>query len=140
MSPKARRITGLVLIWLVGLALAASAGMKLAGMAEGESASAGGLDGLIRPLGVVELLSAVLLLVPLTHRLGLLLCTAYLGGAIAASIVMMGLAEALPAAILQALLWTGATLRTPDLLGPLLVRPAPVGAPPVRSSAAETPL
>jgi hypothetical protein len=124
-SPRLRRIVGLVLIWLVGLALAASAVMKLAGLMEGE-ATAGGFAGLLRPLGAVELASAVLLLVPFTHRLGLLLCTAYLGGAMAVSISGGGLGEAVPAAVLQALLWTGATLRAPDLLGPMLApRTAP---------------
>lgn len=121
MSPRLFRTAGLVLIWLVGLALAASAVLKLGGWL-GDSASAGGFATLFRPLGVVESASAALLLIPRTHRLGLLLCTAYLGGAMAVSISDSGLGEALPAAILQALLWTGATLRTPDLLGPLLGR------------------
>ena len=120
MSPKVRRTIGLVLIWLVGLALAASAVMKLSGMLEdGGDSSAAGFGPLLRPLGGVELAAAVLLLVPLTHRLGLLLCTAYLGGAMAVSIAQQGLGEATPAAVLQALLWTGATLLTPDLLGEL---------------------
>ncbi|MFH5803769.1 hypothetical protein [Alienimonas sp. DA493] len=134
MSPKVRRVAGLVLVWLVGLALAASAVVKFSGVA-GDSGDAGGFAGLIVPLGAVELASAILLLVPLTHRLGLLLCTAYLGGAMAASIATAGLPEAIPAAVLQALLWTGATLRTPDLLGPLLVRPA--GTPPLHPPADE---
>ncbi len=126
MSPNVRRTVGLVLIWLVGLALAASAVLKLLGLV-GDSASAGGFGPLLRPLGIVGLAAAALLLVPMTHRLGLLLCTAYFGGAMAVSISDSGLAEALPSAILQALLRTGATLRTPDLLGPLLVRPAASG-------------
>ncbi|NNJ25837.1 hypothetical protein [Alienimonas chondri] len=141
MSPKVRRTAGLVLIWLVGLALAASAGLKLAGIpvddpaeapsvetgeaaadAVGDSSMAGGFAELMVPLGLVELASAVLLLIPLTHRLGLLLCVAYLGGAMAASIATTGLSEAIPSAVLQAMLWTGATLYTPDLLGRILVR------------------
>ena len=120
MSPKLRRAAGLVLVWLVGLALIASAGMKLAAppfLLERMGDS--GFLPLLLPLGVVEIVAAVLLLVPKTWRLGLLLCTAYLGGAIAVSIESEGLGEAVPAAVLQALLWTGAALRTPDLLGPL---------------------
>ncbi|MEM9702877.1 MAG: hypothetical protein AAF907_10600 [Planctomycetota bacterium] len=122
MSPKIRRIVGLALVWLVGLALAASAVAKLTGNV-GESASVGGFEGRAAYLAGLEFVSVGLLLVPFTHRLGFLLCTAYLGGAMATSIALSGLGEATPSAILQALLWTGAVLYSPELLGPMLVRP-----------------
>ena len=129
MSPKARRTAGLVLIWVVGLALIAGAASKLTNPA----ALAGRLGGsayvllfLFKPLALGELGSAVLLLVPQTRRLGLLLCTVYLGGAMAVWIVVEGLAGALPAAVLQALLLTGATLAKADLLAPMLPRGVPV--------------
>ena len=119
MSSKVRRAAGLALVWVVGLALVASAGVKLAAPPFLlEKMDGSGFLPLLVPLGLVELAAAVLLLVPRTWRLGLLLCVAYLGGAIAVSIETDGLGEAVPAAVLQALLWTGAALRAPDLLGP----------------------
>lgn len=150
MSPTIRRTVGLVLIWLVGLTLATSAVMKLFGVA-GDNLLRGQLIVLLRPLGVIEFTSAALLLVPVTRRLGLLLCTAYLGGAMAWSIAGYGLlglppltavGQAIPAAVIQAMLWTGATLRTPDLLGPLLVgEPAEPRGPavPTRATPGGTP-
>lgn len=117
MSPKIRRRVGLGLVWLVGLALVASAAVKLLNVA-------GAHDQLLahgvtwpRLLGAVELAAAVLLLVPATHRVGLLLCAAYLGGATAVS-VGEGTGEMLPSLVLQTLLWTGAALYRPDLIAP----------------------
>ena len=131
MSVKARHTAGLVLIWLVGLALVASAIFKMARTEElaaemGES----GFAELLFPLAVLEILCAGLLLVPLTRRVGLLMCTAYLGGAIATHVGGDGLGEAIAPAVLQALLWVGSALHTPDLLGPLLTGGVPTKAVP----------
>ena len=131
MSPRVRHTAGLVLIWLVGLVLTASAFAKMARPAElVAQMEASGFAEVLLPLAVVEVVSAALLLIPLTRRVGFLLCTAYLGGAIAVHVGGDGLGEAIPAAVLQALLWTGATLHTPDLLGPLLTGGVPTVAVP----------
>ena len=121
MPPRLRRRLGVGLIRLVGLALLATAAVKVTphpAVAERMASR-----GITRPvlLGLVEAGCVAALLVPRTRRVGLLLCTAYLGGAIHAT-VTGGVVKALPAVLLQALLWTGAALATPDLLGPLLGR------------------
>ena len=122
MPARLPRTAGSVLIWLVGLALAASAVGKLAAPAPVREQLLGHGITWPRTLGAVELAAAVLLLAPLTRRVGLLLCVAYLGGATAVSFGDDGFAEAVPSMVLQALLWTGAALATPDLLGPLTAR------------------
>ena len=114
---KTRRIAAWILIVLIGGGLIFSAVMKLSGAAEvvkvmGEWNMA---DWRI-PIGVVELATAILLLIPRTHSLGLLLATAYLGGAIATHIQQGEAPFAASPAIMLALLWIAGLLRHPELL------------------------
>jgi len=114
---KARRIAAWVLIGLIGALLVMGAVMKIAGpppVVEG-FAKMGLADWRIA-IGAVELLTAVLLLIPRTHSLGLLLLTAYLGGAIATHLQQEGGPQAIPAAVTLALAWIAGLLRHPELL------------------------
>ncbi|MFZ4736974.1 MAG: DoxX family protein [Bradymonadia bacterium] len=81
---KAQKIAGIILTVLVGLMLLPSAGMKLSGAQEVVEGFAkfGFPPGALMPIGIVELLSAVLLLIPRTNFLGAILVTGYMGGAI----------------------------------------------------------
>ena len=81
---KAQKIAGIVLTALPALLLIFSASGKLMlapEVIEG-FAKFGFEPGVIRPIGVVELLSAILFLVPRTSFLGAILITGYMGGAI----------------------------------------------------------
>jgi hypothetical protein len=84
--PAVFRWTGRVLTGLVALFLAMDAGMKLADVVWVRQAAAGigwpaALD---RPLGAIELVGLVLLLVPRTSVLGAIYLTGLFGGAVAA--------------------------------------------------------
>lgn len=113
---KAQKITGIVLTALPGLMLIASAAMKLSGAPEVvEGFTKFGFDpGVIRPLGVVELLSAVLFLIPRTSFLGAILVTGYLGGAICTH-VRVGEPVIVPLA-LGIVAWIGYGLRRPGVI------------------------
>jgi hypothetical protein len=80
---KAQRIAGHVLSSLVALALVASSLGKLmhAGGVKDGFAHFGLSESLITPLGVVELVSAVLSVIPKTRFWGVILITGYMGGA-----------------------------------------------------------
>ncbi len=81
---KKRRITGNALIVLGSLVLLGSAGAKLAHVPVVVSElGAMGFDGnKLMFIAVLEILSALLFLIPLTRSIGLLLASAFLGGAI----------------------------------------------------------
>jgi uncharacterized membrane protein YphA (DoxX/SURF4 family) len=113
---KSRRITGNILIFLLGLVLVASAGAKLAHIPKVvEQMGAMGVDGWrLTFVAFLEVSSAILFLLPLTRSLGLLLVSAYMGGAIATH-VEHGQPFVQPA-IFLALLWLGALLRHPQIL------------------------
>ena len=71
-------------------------------------------EGVIVPLGIVLLASAVLYLVPRTAVLGAILLTGYLGGAVATHVRVGGGAfEVLFPVIVGALVWGGLVLRSP---------------------------
>ena len=115
MSPKAIKITGWVLSGLLALLFAYSAGMKL--MANDQTlkmASDMGFDGsTFKTLGIVEILSVVLFLIPRTGVVGALLLMAYMGGAIATH-VQHHLAVP-PNLLIETLIWIAAALRFPEL-------------------------
>jgi sorbitol-specific phosphotransferase system component IIC len=109
MSPKAKRITWIILMAIPSLMLVMSAAMKLIGAEEIVAAlTKGGFGPYIKLIGIVELLSVVLFIYPKTYKLGFLLLCSYLGGAIA-----IELASGQPpvAAVLLALAWTSVFLR-----------------------------
>lgn len=94
------------------LALVASASMKLSGSAkvvEMFSGKFGYSAGVLAPIGVVELLCALLYVIPQTSFLGAVLVTGYLGGAIATHVRV---ADAFaPPLVLGVLAWAGLWLR-----------------------------
>lgn len=115
MSQKTISITGWVLTTLLGLLFTMSAFMKLS---QDETAlaqaSAYGFNATTYLfIGVIEIISLILFIIPRTGILGTLLLIAYLGGAIVThlqhqeSVVM--------AVIVQTLLWITAFLRFPEL-------------------------
>jgi len=84
-SQKTKQIIYWVLTGLVSFAFLGSAMGKLAGNEEAlKMAAAFGLDaGTYTLLGVIELLSVILFVIPRTGIIGTLLLVAYMGGAIA---------------------------------------------------------
>ena len=82
---KVMTIIGWIFTALIGCALLASAALKLAQpefVTEG-FAKSGFPDGTLVPIGIAELISALLFLFPKTRVLGAILVTGYMGGAIA---------------------------------------------------------
>ncbi|MES3017977.1 MAG: DoxX family protein [Bacteroidota bacterium] len=115
MSQKTIKITGWALTIILGLLLTMSAFMKLTQNEEAVTQAAGlGFSASTYLLiGVVEIISLVLFIIPRTGVLGTLLLAAYLGGAIATHLqhqqpVMMPV-------IVQMVLWITAVIRFPEL-------------------------
>lgn len=113
---KKRRIPGNMLITMGGLMLIGSAGAKFAHVPQVVSQlGAMGFDGgRLTFIAVIEMVSAVLFLLPFTRSLGLLLVSAFLGGAIATHL-QHGQPIVQPAFVLL-LIWLGAWLRHPQIL------------------------
>jgi hypothetical protein len=113
---KGRRIAGLVLICLGSIVLIGSAGAKFAHVPKVvNELGAMGFDGeRLTMIAVAEVISALLFLLPFTRSIGLLLASAYMGGAIATH-VQHGQPFIQPAMILT-IIWAGAWLRHPQVL------------------------
>lgn len=138
-SPVRRR-AGTALIGLAGLILAASSVTKLVGVpAVVHQFEAFGFGGKIVLLGILEVTTAVLFMLPRTRSLGLLLISAFLGGAIATHMQHGSLP--LPPAIVLAFAWTGIWLRHPvvfwsfDRAAAIVDPSVHVGVPDLASSA-----
>jgi hypothetical protein len=116
LTSKKRRVAGNMLIFLGGFVLVASAGSKFAHVPKVVSElGAMGFDGSrLMFIAVLEMLSAILFVVPFARAAGLLLVSAYMGGAIATHI-QHGQSPLQPAIIL-AILWLGTWLRHPEVL------------------------
>ena len=108
---KLRNIVSNILIFLPSIALLGSSLTKFAHVpAIVAQMTALGFDGpRLMILAVLELASAALFLVPKTRPFGLLLVSAYLGGAIAAQLGHGQPPE--PPAVLLALIWIGTWLK-----------------------------
>lgn len=110
----ARRVAGNILIFLTGLVLIGSAGAKFAQvpMVVSQLGALGFAGSKLMIIAALEILSALLFLVPRTRPIGLLMFSAYMGGAISAH---MGHNEPVyqPAFVLT-LAWLGAWLRHPE--------------------------
>ena len=123
MEGKTRPILGNLLITLISVALLGSAAAKLAHVpAVVAQMSANGVAGdQLTFVAVLEILSAVTLLIPATRSIGLLLISSFLGGAIAThfehgqSIV--------PPSLVLIFAWLGTWLRHPFILWSLLSQP-----------------
>lgn len=119
MNQKTNKIVGWVLAGLVAFALVGSGMVKLSG---GEQAAemAKGLGGAghVTLLGILELVIALIWLIPRTGIVGTLLAAAYMGGAIAVHFI--GNQPVMIPVIIQMLLWIAAAIRFPELTKRLL--------------------
>jgi len=108
---KVRNIVSNILIFLPSIALLASSITKFAHIpAIVAQMTALGFSGpRLMVVAVLEFMSSVVFLVPKTRPLGLLLLSAYLGGAIAAQ--LGGGQPWVPPAVLLALIWIGIWLK-----------------------------
>ncbi|MFK8003268.1 MAG: DoxX family protein [Polyangiales bacterium] len=110
--PKKTPIAGHILTALVGLAMCASAGAKIAGVeAIVANLTSYGLADYVVLIGVIELVSAVLFVVPKTSSVGAFLVTGYFGGAIVAHLTIGDVAGIAPAVVLGLLAWGANYLR-----------------------------
>lgn len=115
MSQKAIKITGWTLTIILGLLFTMSALMKVT---QNETAvaqaSSIGLDATTYQfIGVIEIISLILFIIPRTGILGTLLLIAYLGGAIVTHLQHQ---EPIAVAVsIQILLWVTAFVRFPEL-------------------------
>jgi DoxX-like protein len=112
-----RFIAGNILVYFLGALLVGSALAKFAQvpMVMTQMSALGFAGGRLMFIGILELISAVLFLIPRTRPAGFLLVTAYLGGAIATH-VGHGQPQAIQPAFLLALFWFAAWLRHPQFL------------------------
>ena len=108
------KAAGLVLHILIGGLLIFTGSQKVLGPAPPEALIKYGLGGQARLIGAGAILTALLLLVPRTASLGVLLTSAFWGGAIC---IHMAHGEPyLVQAVLLVLTWAGAYLRNPATL------------------------
>lgn len=120
MSPKVKNILLWVLTGLVGALFLFSAFGKLSGnadaikMAEGFGISASAF----MTIGIIELISVVLFVIPRTGVLGTLLLAAYMGGAIATHVQHQQ--DITAPVVIQMFIWIVAALRFPELTQRLL--------------------
>jgi hypothetical protein len=111
---RGRRIAGWLLTGLLTALFAASAAGKLTGAAQVvEVMQKWGLGDQVVLIGVGELVSALLFAIPRTHSLGLLLLSAYMGGAIVTQ-MQHGESYAVPSVILV-VIWVTGFLRHPEV-------------------------
>jgi hypothetical protein len=120
MSEKTLQIIKWVLAGLCGLLFAFSAFGKLTANEQTlQMAASWGIDaGVVKILGVIELLSAILFLIPRTGVLGTLLLAAYMGGAIATH--MQHNQPVIAPIVISAFVWLVAAFRFPELTSRIL--------------------
>jgi len=112
---KGRKITGWVLVGLMGALFIMSASMKLMGAEEiATNFAKWGLDGKLMLIGIGELIAAILFIIPRTSSLGVLLLSAHMGGAIATH--MEHGEMFIPQAIMLLVVWVANYLRNPEML------------------------
>lgn len=112
---KGRRIAAWILTGLLTLMFVVSALAKIAGaQAVMEQMQKWGLGNQVLLIGIGELVSALLFLIPRTTSLGLLLLSAYLGGAIVTH--MQHGEPYIAAAIMLLVVWVTGYLRHPEVL------------------------
>lgn len=114
---KPRRIIGWILVGLVGASMIAGAvANQFILLSADDVKKMGELHKYALILSIVQGLSGLLMVVPRTSSLGILLATAYFGGAICFHITHNETSMSLPAAVVMAMLWTGAYLKDPRFL------------------------
>ena len=123
---RTRCIAGSVLIILLGLVLALSALVKFAHVPAvvNQMAASGFANGKLTLVAALELLSAALFLFSRTRSVGLLMLSAFLGGAICTHVQLGEYSKAGGPSVLLLLTWIGTWLRHPQVLwSPRLPRP-----------------
>jgi hypothetical protein len=109
------KVAGLVLHLLVGGLLLVTGSEKLLGVVPPEALGKYGLAEQVRLIGAGAVVTALLLLIPRTSSLGILLASAFWGGAIC---IHLAHGESFVVqAVLLVLSWVGAYLRNPATLG-----------------------
>jgi hypothetical protein len=112
---RSRWIAGWVLTGLLTALFIGSSAGKLAGAKEVvEMMEKWGLGKDVLLIGVGELVSALLFVIPKTHSLGVLLLSGYMGGAIVTH--MQHDEPFVPQSVILALIWVAGYLRYPELL------------------------
>lgn len=109
MSTKTKRILSIILMVLPSIMLLMSAFMKLSGADEVVNGlTRAGLGSYITLIGIIEILSVLLFLIPQTYKIGFFLLCSYLGGALC-----IELAGGQPpmAAIFLSVIWTSVFLK-----------------------------
>jgi hypothetical protein len=115
------KIAGLVLHVLIGGLMIFTGAQKILGLVPTEVLAKYGLGEQMRLIGAGAFLSALLLVMPRTSSLGILLTSAFWGGAIC--IHMAHHEPYVFQAVMLVLLWVGAYLRYPATLGSFSGRP-----------------
>ncbi|MCY1527098.1 putative protein-like family protein [compost metagenome] len=120
MSKKAIKISGWVLTLVLTLLFSMSAFMKLTQQeaAVAQAASIGINAATYQFIGIIEIISLILFIVPRTGILGTLLLAAYLGGAIVTHLQHQQ--PVVMAVMVQSVLWITAIIRFPELKHRLL--------------------
>ncbi|MBI3136221.1 MAG: DoxX family protein [Bacteroidetes bacterium] len=113
MKTKTQTIISWVLLILPSLMLLMSSAMKLTAADElVKGFEAMGLGKLLQVIGVLELVSVVLLLIPKTYKIGFLLITGYLGGAMS---IELAAGQFPMAAVLLSVIWIAVYLRNKQM-------------------------
>lgn len=114
MNQKTNKIVSWVLAGLVAFALVGSGMVKLSGGEQtAETAKGLGGSGHVMLLGILELVIALIWLIPRTGIIGTLLAAAYMGGAIAVHFI--GNQPVMIPLVIQMLIWIAAAMRFPEL-------------------------
>jgi hypothetical protein len=115
---RTRAIAGNVLMLVSGLGLVLTSASKFFGVpAVVHQMALEGITGdKLVLVATLELLSTLLFLYPKTRSIGLMVLSAFLGGAIATHVRMGAFAAAVPAVAFLTLAWLGAFLRYPEAL------------------------
>ncbi len=109
MSSKTTRIISIVLMLLPSLMLIMSAVMKLTGAKQVvEGLTKAGLGNYIMLIGVIELVSVALFLIPKTTKIGFYLLCSYLCGAI---VMELASGQAPSAAVFLSIIWVAVYMR-----------------------------
>jgi hypothetical protein len=115
---KVARIAGLVLHVLIGALLIFAGATKLAGAtAAVEALSKMGMEDKLILIGAGELITALLLILPWTSKLGTLAASGFWGGVICTHMLQHD--SYTPYAVFLAVTWLAAFLRHPEMLLPV---------------------
>lgn len=121
MSQKTIKIIGWVLTGILGLLFTMSAFMKITQNPEAVAqAAAIGIDaGTYQVIGIIEIVSLILFIMPRTAIIGTLLLVAYMGGAIVTHLEHQQ--PIAMAVMVQITLWITAFIRFPELRQRLII-------------------